>query len=274
MSPNPAPDTAAIHALAVEALTAPRVATAQVLDHILAQHEITSEKVNSWLAEDLAQLEPYELDLLLSPLFTPDFATRLLFEPCLGAGRLTPGEVDDLVERLDSDGLKFTLLHEGASVPTVVPRVAIDRFIRLLHLDAPLPDEARAEIAELPAELPAEVHCFFRDRAWQRSSSRKLIPDLLDAALRAGPDVTDYMRFITDFIRTHRPTTREECVVFLGNLAEAYEADLKKYETGVRSFFNVELQTAHAGKWKPREEVLDEHHEMIEKARALSSLLS
>ena len=145
----------------------------------------------------------------------------------------------------------------------------VDRFLRLLHLDAPLPEEAHAELAT----LPTDVRCLLRDRAWQRRGSRRVLPDLLEAVRRTGQDMTDYVRFITDFIRTHRPNTREECVVFLDNLAEACEQDLKSYESGARSFFNVELETTHAGKWKPRDEVIREHRATIEKARALSLLL-
>jgi len=269
MSTSGKPDSVAIHALAVETITAPRPVTTQVLDHILAQHEVSSEKVNDWLVAELSSLEPYELDLLLSPLFTPDFPTRSRFEPCLGSGQLTSGELTGLIEKLADESLEVPLLHEGVSVRTTVPHVVVDRFLRLLHLDAPLPEEAHAELAT----LPTDVRCLLRDRAWQRRGSRRVLPDLLEAVRRTGQDMTDYVRFITDFVRTHRPNTREECAVFLGNLAEACEQDLKSYESGARSFFNVELKTTHAGKWKPRDEIIREHRATIEKARALSLLL-
>jgi hypothetical protein len=169
------PDLEQAADLARETLTRPRALTAQILDFLLAHHEVTGENVAGWLREHLEDLESYELDLLLSPLFTPDFAMRARFEEVLGDECFEAAEIDSLMEELVRQRLPMVLLHEEERVEALLPEVMIERFVRMLHLDAPVPEEAIAEFGP----LPAEVRCCLRDRVWARQQSRDLLPDLL-----------------------------------------------------------------------------------------------
>jgi len=260
----------AVESLVCEELTSPRALTTQVLDHLLAAHEVVGGEVVDWLRGKLAELESYELDLLLSPLFTPAFATRVRYEEALGKGCLDPTEVDDLIRRLETRELSMTLLHEGEQIEEPLPQVVLERFVRLAHLDSPLPEEALQD----SGPLVPEVRCYLRDRAWRRLQSRRLVPSLLQAARSMGDDFPEYMHFLTDFLRSYRPRSREQCVTFLDNLAQAYKADLEKHRSGVRSFFNQELQAAYAGKWSVDGDVVTLHERMIAMAEALRKVLS
>ena len=264
------PDLDAVEALASETLTSPRVLTPQVLDSLIAHHEVTGDSVVGWLREELERLESYELDLLLSPLFTPDFDMRVRFEEVLEEGRLESDEVEGLIERLIFANLPLALLHEGERIDASLPEVVIERFVRMLHLDAPVPGDALAAFGP----LSPKVRCSLRDRAWKRRQSRELLPYLLQAAHSIGEDFEDYVYFLTDFVRSHRPAARQDCLTFLDNLAEAYEADLRKHESGSRSFFNDELKASYAGKWSVDEGVVVAHKRMIAMARALHNALS
>ncbi len=277
------PDREATVALARETLTRRRALTPQILGFLLAHHEVTGDNVASWLRDHLEDLESYEFDLLLSPLFTPDFAMRVRFEDALGDGCLDKSSVDALIQELASEELPMVLLHEEERIETTLPEVMIERFVHMLHLDAPVPEEALLPEGTF-APLAPEVRCCLRDRAWTRPQSRALLPDLLAAARSIGEQfpgeqppgehLSDYVYFLTDFVRSHRPAGLEECLRFLDNVAEAYNKDLRKHESGSRSFFNDELKASYAGKWKVDEDVVAMHKRMISMARSLKSALS
>jgi hypothetical protein len=252
--------------------------TPQILGFLLAHHEVTGDNVAGWLRDHLEDLESYEFDLLLSPLFTPDFAMRVRFEDALGDGCFDKTSVDALIEELASEELPMVLLHDEECIEATLPEVMIERFVRMLHLDAPVPEAALAPQAAF-APLAPEVRCCLRDRAWKRPQSCALLPDLLAAARSIGEQspgehFPDYVYFLTDFVRSHRPAALEDCLRFLDNVAAAYEKDLRKHESGSRSFFNDELKASYAGKWKVGDDVVAMHKRMISMARSLKSALS
>jgi hypothetical protein len=251
-------------------LERPRPLSPQVLESLLSRYEVTQADAVRWLEGHVGELESFEHDLLFSPLFTPDFACRLEYEEVLGEGHLEAGDVDQAIGDLQSSNLRMTLLFEEDRVEAELPAVCVERFVRLLHLDSPLPLDALAQYRP----LPAEIRCHLRDRTWSRERHRELLPVLFTAASRAGGELGGYVRFLTEFVRAHRPTSREECARYLGNLAEACEADLEKHRSGSRSFFNPELKAAYAGKWSLGEDVVDTHERMIAMARSIQAMLS
>lgn len=269
LQPKSSLDLAPLEELAARALSSSRILTPQVLQYLLAQHEVKGSDVAAWLRERLEGLESYEQDLLLSPLFTPGFEDRIRFEDVLGERSIDGSEVEKLLERLAQRCLRLTLLHEGESVESPLPLVLLERYVRLLHIDSELPGDAIAPFRP----LSAEVRCQLRDRAWQRSGTRDLLPTLLRAARSLGEDFSGYVRYLTDFVRTHRPLSREQCVAFLQNMARAYEEDLQSHQRGVRPFFDEELKGSYAGRRKVPEEVVAEHLDMISRARALLAAL-
>ncbi len=264
------PDIVRVEETAAQALSTPRVLTQQVTQYLLAEHAVQSGGVAAWLRENLPGLESYEQDLLLSPLFTPDFETRLKFEPALGESWLEGDEALDLQKRLVGRGLRLALLHEADRIEFPLPEVLTERFLRLLHLTAEVPLEELSAIG--PQD--AEARCHLRDDAWRRPQSRKLLGWLLPAALRVRGEFPGVLGFLTDFLRSHRPNSAEECIEFMKNLEEALETDLRNHKSGQRSFFDPELKRSYAGKWKVADEIVAEHESMLATARALRAALA
>jgi len=270
LQPRSRPDLGRIEELAAQALSTSRPLSSQVLQYLLAHHEVEGSEVVPWLREKLPSLEGYEQDLLLSPLFTPEEEVRLEFERLLGESWLDPAEVEAFIQRLAGRGLRLTLLHEGERLDAPLPDVAVERFVRLLHLDSELPIDALAPFDPVDAEVRVQL----RDAAWRRPASRALLPSLLRAALSVSEGFASTVRFLTDFVRTYRPASREDCIAFLDHLAEAYEVDLQNYQSGLRSFFDEELKGSYGGKWKVPEEIVAEHRARAALARAIRGALA
>jgi hypothetical protein len=272
--PNPrqgrSPDVQRIVAAARDALTAPRVVSPQVLAHLLAQYEVPAGEVSAWLRSDLGKLESYELDLVLSPLFTPDLSTRLRFERILGAGHLEELEVGALLGTLEGLALRMTLVIDADRVEAELPTVVLERFVRLMHLDSPLPEAVLADLDR----LDLEARLCLRDKIWHLERNRSMLPNLLAAAKRTGEDFTETIHFVTDFLRTYRPATCGECVTGLEHLAQAYRDELDRYQSGSRSFFNPELQAAYRGKWPTDEAAVAGHKRLLATAEALRRAMS
>ena len=254
----------------VEALTQPRPLTPQVSQYLLAHHDVLAGDVATWLRESVGSLESYELELLLSPLFTPDLEAHAQAEESLGEGALEASEVNDIVGELVATNLHVALLVDGDSVSVSIPEEIIERYVRLLHLAAPLPLDSFPRAAH----LRPEVRWYLRDPTWQRRQSRELLPTLLSAAERVDSNFEDYIQFLTEFVRSHRPSNQQDCAQYLASLAQAHEDDLRKHETGARSFFNDELKATYGGTRSVDEDVVQSHRRAISMARALRTMLS
>ena len=254
----------------VETLTQPRPLTPQVSQYLLAHHEVLAGEIAEWMRKSIGSLESYELELLLSPLFTPDLDAHVQLEEALGKGVLAASEVEDIVGELAAKDLQVALLLDDDTVSASVPEEIIERYVRLLHLAAPLPVDSFPRAAQ----LRPEVRWYLRDPTWQRRQSRELLPTLLGAAERVGSDFEDYIRFLTEFVRSHRPSNQQDCAQYLASLAQAHEDDLRKHETGARSFFNDELKATYAGTRQVSEDVVLSHRRAISMARALQTMLS
>ena len=264
------PDRDRVAQIVAEAVTQPRELTPQVLTHLLAHHDVPEDGAAAWLQRELAELEAYELELLLSPLFTPSDETRLALEESLGTSFLTADDVAYVLEELADRDLELVVDVEGEFVTVEYPHVVVERFVRLLHADTPLPAAADEGLLD---DLDPEARRHLRDPTWLRPSHRELFPVLFDAARRAGDDLAASIRFLTEFVRSHRPSSRADCVRLLADVAAAYEEDLRKYKAGDRSFFDAELKATHAGKWGVRDGVITSHERAIALSRSLHHAL-
>src|SRR3954462_6587802 len=88
-----------IDALARE-LERPRELSARVLNYIGGTYNVDQDAIGTFLTRDLAKLEDYEVDLILSPVFTPKFADEAIFAELLGAGTIPREQWTDLVRQL------------------------------------------------------------------------------------------------------------------------------------------------------------------------------
>src|SRR5207249_12263890 len=72
-----------LEALARE-LERPRELSPRVLNYIEGNYSVEHDAVGAFLTEELPKLEDYEIDLILSPVFTPKLADQAVFAELLG----------------------------------------------------------------------------------------------------------------------------------------------------------------------------------------------
>ena len=131
----------------VEALSAelekPRELSARVLNYIEDNYSVEHDAVSIFLTKDLPKLEDYEIDLILSPVFTPKLADQAVFAELLGRNSVPREEWPDIVQHLAERPTQAGLMTLDGAVHSVTLReVTIERYVHRLRLEG-----IRGEIA-------------------------------------------------------------------------------------------------------------------------------
>src|SRR5207248_778932 len=123
----------------------------QILQH-LSEH---SSSMQAFLLCAASVLEDYEIDVTFGPLFTPTLDERAELADLLYHWRPTAEQLQQLVTDLSKEvSHTLVLLDDGSKAELSLHEVMIERFVRLLRLDAgPDPATAAALRDALPAEL-------------------------------------------------------------------------------------------------------------------------
>jgi len=104
-----------LEALAAE-LERPRELSPRVLNYIEGNYSIEHDAVGAFLTEELPKLEDYEIDLILSPVFTPKLADQAVFADLLGPDSVPRDEWPVLVQQLAQRPTRAQLMTlEGTS---------------------------------------------------------------------------------------------------------------------------------------------------------------
>src|SRR5262249_29810678 len=88
-----------LETLAVE-LERPRPLPARVLNYIGQTYGVDQDAIGPFLSDRLFELEDYEVDLILSPVFTPKLADQAVFAGLLDRDSVGSEQWPDLIEQL------------------------------------------------------------------------------------------------------------------------------------------------------------------------------
>ena len=122
-------------------LERPRELTPQVIRHLGSAHGQERESIGTFLIEELPRLEDYEVDLILSPLFTPALRDQTVFAELLGANSIASADWPELIRQLTARPTVAQLVGEdGQAVSVPLRAVIIERFVNRLRLNGTIPE--------------------------------------------------------------------------------------------------------------------------------------
>ena len=176
-------------------------------------------------ADRLGRMLDYELELLLSPLFTPAFDDRCACEPALPLGGVPAAAVPGLVAALVARGIRCDLVFGDGRVTLAVPEVVIDRHVRLLRLSGVVDDTVAAHFEGVDNPTRYRCICLARRRVWQSPERAELLKTCLDTLSHRKRFTDEKLRFLSDFVHTYHPQGVEGLLAALYNLVEAYHRD-------------------------------------------------
>ncbi len=228
------------------ALERPRPLGPQVVRFLTDHFAVSREEIPAFLDGRLGDLDEGDLDLLLSPLFTPKLADQAEFAAILGERGVPATEWPGLVTRLAARPTRGSLLDD-AGIPhtfTLQP-VTLERFVHRLRLDGTVTEAVSGLIREFPAEIQPHLLAIARRAIWNSPGRR----DVLERALRAPGDRAAVAADAGELLRlmeTSEPADRNDLLARM----PAWEEVLRGQITGAnqpKAFFNEQVRYLHGG---------------------------
>jgi hypothetical protein len=206
-------------------LISTRMLTAKIASTITTELEIDDSVVALGSAR-IAELEEYEVELLLSPLFTPSNADRACCEAALSPSGINSEALQSLQDELCRADISCPVVYGLDRGSLLIPPVVIERYVRLLGLTASI-SEHIVELLEqvVGVEQRNQAFSLARRPVWKRSNSCDLLADCLGKMVQKSSFSTEKMDFLTSFVRTYRPAESGVLLASLNNMVAAYARD-------------------------------------------------
>src|SRR6266496_3459747 len=127
-----------------ELLHRPRAMKPQAQRQILQHLSDHASSISAFLLCASSVLEDYEIDITFGPLFTPTLDERAELADLLYHWRPSAEQLAQLIDELSKEvPHALVCLEDGSQAKLTLHEVMVDRFVRLLRLDAG-PDAATA----------------------------------------------------------------------------------------------------------------------------------
>lgn len=239
--------TILIETLAAE-LERPRAVSAQVTNHLIGTYGISREAVGDFFVNELPRLEDYEIDLILSPLFTPTLKDQAVFAELLGSDSVPASEWPELVRQLGSRPARATLLGEDGVKRTFPLReVTLERYVHRLRLDGTIhePPAKLVNAANPPADRPM-LKAVARRAVWEDESRRAILVRHLTATPTGGDVSIDDVVGLLKLVETYQPGNVAELLSQIPHWRRVVQQEISN-ASAPKPFFNERVQELHGG---------------------------
>ena len=230
------------------ALERPRELPAQVLNHIVGTYGVDRDGVGTFLAEELPKLEDYEIDLILSPVFTPTLDDQAIFAELLGRNSVSSDDWPVLIEQLVVRPTCAQFMTQDGQVHYVPLReVSIERYVRRLRLDATVPEILFQLIAQVPiAAEHAQLTAVARRAVWENAGRREILARYLAATVvLASHRVADAVELLK-VVETYEPADIADLLARIPHWQQVLRQQINESRSQ-KPFFNERVQELHGG---------------------------
>lgn len=232
----------------VAELERPRPLAPQVIKHLVGTYGLERDAIGSFLVEQLPRLEDYEIDLILSPLFTPTVRDQAIFADLLGQDSVPSVEWPALIQQLVSRPTQAALVTEdGHSHATPLREVTVERYVRRLRLDATIPESLFKLISHLPPAVDRpQLKAVARRAIWEGESRREILMRFLTAI--AGTDqwrLDDALELLR-LAETYEPSDLPDLLDRIPHWENVLRHEIN-LARNPKAFFNERVQELHGG---------------------------
>lgn len=228
-------------------LERPRELTAQVIAHLTGTYSLEREDLGGFLVTELPKLEDYEIDLILSPLFTPTLADQAVVAGQLGRTAIPVAEWPALVQQLVARPTRTQLITPDAREHSVPLRdVTIERFVHRLRLEATIPEPLFELIHHWPRTAERSLlQAIARRAVWETDGRRGILVRWLTAVNGGGDYQLAEVQELLKLAEIYQPADERELLAQIPHWVQVLRQEIN--ESGVKPFFNERVEELHGG---------------------------
>jgi hypothetical protein len=226
----------------------PRPLVPQVIKHLVGTYGLERDAIGPFLVEQLPRLEDYEIDLILSPLFTPTVRDQAVFAELLGKDSVSSVEWPALIQQLVSRPTRAALVTEdGQSHATALREVTVERYVRRLRLDATIPEPLFKLISHLPppADRP-QLKAVARRAVWESEPRRQILMRYLTAVAGTETWRLDDALELLRLAETYQPSDTADLLNHIPHWEKVLRHEIN-LAVHPKAFFNERVQELHGG---------------------------
>ena len=236
-----------LETLAAE-LERPREVTAQVASHLVGMYGLTRDAIGPFLVIELPKLEEYEIDLILSPLFTPTLRDQAVFADLLGVESIPTEQWPALVQKLVSRPSLAQLVTENGQTHSVPLRdVTVERYVHRLRLEGTIPESLFKLIEHLPpADDRPLLKAIARRTVWENDARRDILVRYLNGAATNDTYRLDDVVELLKLAETYQPNDLADLLAHIPHWQQVLRQEIIE-ATSPKPFFNESVQEMHGG---------------------------
>lgn len=242
------PDVQALLELLIRELERPRPFPPQVIRHLGSSYGVGRDGVGQFLDQQLASLDDAEIDVLLSPVYTPKLRDQAPFAALLGRDSVPKEKWPQLIDRLlarPTVGRVQTEDGEEHSIP--LRQVTLERFVHRLRLEGTLPEAIARLITSRARESDRPwLLALGRRAVWDTEARQDILARYLVAVDPSGLHFESDAQALLKLMETSLPTGVAELLKRLPDWEETLRSQLAN-ASAPRPFFNLQVQEMHGG---------------------------
>src|SRR5262245_39561257 len=236
-----------LETLAAE-LERPRELSARVLNYISGNYEVDQAAIGDFLVQELPKLEDYEIDLILSPVFTPKLADQAIFAELLGGDAVPEDQWPGLIQQLMARPTRGQLITIDGR-PHLVPlrEVTLERYVHRLRLEGTIPNSLleRIEGVQPSGDRPL-LKAIARRAVWDSVSRLEIFTRYLENTVKQGLySLSDATRLL-DLVESHKPRGLDDFREWLPARQEVLRGQINVGSHG-KPFFSPRIEEMHGG---------------------------
>jgi hypothetical protein len=229
------------------ALECPRDVPGQVVRHLAGVHGVDRADVGHFLTSELPGLEDFEVELILSPIFTPTLQDQAPFAEFLDATSVPATEWPELIERLAARPTCAQLVTDDGVTHSIPLRdVAIERYVYRLRLDGTIPEALLDFISHLPPADRPLLKAVARRAVWEHHGRRQILRRYLAAAGARENHRRDDVIELLKLIENYQPDDIADFLARIPHWEQVLRHEIN-LASGPKAFFNERVEELHGG---------------------------
>lgn len=230
-----------------EELERPRELSPRVMNYIGGTYSIDEDAVGAFLVEQLPKLEDYEIDLILSPVFTPKLTDQAVFAELLGRESIGRGQWSELIGQLLARPTRGHFVTPDRKTYQVVLReVTLERYVHRLRLEGTISEPVfnRIQEVETAHDRPL-LKAIARRAVWENDALGNILSRYLTGAIDRGYSLTDALSLL-DLVEGRKPANLADLLARIPGWQETLRQQVD-VASRPKPFFHGNIEEMHGG---------------------------